>query len=176
MSVHEKKTETKLIHSTEEGNLDSNTRAIHVPVYFSTTFHQKSIDHFGPYTFQREDFDQLGPYDDSKSTNPARQSLEEQIADLEGGERGFAFVSGMAAISSAFMLLSAGDHILISENIYRGTYLLITNVLEKFRIDYTSVDMTNLDETDRKSTRLNSSHVAISYAVFCLKKKKKQIQ
>ncbi|MFC4712783.1 aminotransferase class I/II-fold pyridoxal phosphate-dependent enzyme [Planococcus dechangensis] len=122
--------ETKLIHSA---GIDPLTGAVNVPIYLSSTFHQESIDAFGPFDY-------------SRSGNPTRTSLEETIAKLEGGARGLAFSSGMAAISSAFMLLEAGDHVLVSEDVYGGTYRFITEVLEKFKIDFTFVDMTDLGE------------------------------
>ncbi|AIY06160.1 cystathionine beta-lyase [Planococcus sp. PAMC 21323] len=121
--------ETKFIHST---GVDPITGAVNVPIYLSSTFHQKSLDSFGPFDY-------------SRSGNPTRLALEETIAELEGGTRGFAFSSGMAAISSAFMLLSSGDHVLVSEDVYGGTYRFITEVLDKFKIEYTFVNMTDLN-------------------------------
>ncbi|PKH11350.1 cystathionine beta-lyase [Planomicrobium sp. MB-3u-38] len=125
--------ETKFIHSA---GVDSKTGAVNVPIYLSSTFHQQSIDEFGPYDY-------------SRSGNPTRQALEDTIAKLENGTRGFAFASGMAAISSAFMLLESGDHVLVSEDVYGGTYRFITEVLGKFGIDHSFVNMTDLDEVAR---------------------------
>ncbi|AQU80107.1 MULTISPECIES: cystathionine beta-lyase [Planococcus] len=122
--------ETKFIHST---GVDPQTGAVNVPIYLSSTFHQQSLDSFGPFDY-------------SRSGNPTRLALEETIAKLEGGKRGFAFSSGMAAISSAFMLLSSGDHVLVSEDVYGGTYRFITEILDKFNIEYTFVNMTDLNE------------------------------
>ena len=122
--------ETKFIHSA---GVDGKTGAVNVPIYLSSTFHQQSIDEFGPYDY-------------SRSGNPTRKALEETIAALENGTRGFAFSSGMAAISSAFMLLSAGDHVLVSEDVYGGTYRFITEVLGKFNIEHSFVNMTDLHE------------------------------
>lgn len=125
--------ETKFIHSA---GIDPQTGAVNVPIYLSSTFHQHSIDEFGPYDY-------------SRSGNPTRQALEDTIAKLENGNRGFAFSSGMAAISSAFMLLESGDHVLVSEDVYGGTYRFITELLGKFGIDHTFVNMTELDEVAR---------------------------
>ncbi|WKA55644.1 cystathionine beta-lyase [Planococcus shixiaomingii] len=122
--------ETTFIHAA---GVDKNTGAVNVPIYLSSTYHQESFDEFGPFDY-------------SRSGNPTRLALEETIAKLEGGTRGFAFASGMAAISSAFMLLSAGDHVLVSEDVYGGTYRFVTEVLNKFGIDYTFVNMTDLGE------------------------------
>src|SRR5690606_3601799 len=92
------------------------------------------------------DLEQFGAYNYSRSGNPTRRALEETIASLEKGTRGFAFTTGMAAISTAFMLLSRGDHVLITEDVYGGTYRVITQVLNRFGIEHTFVDMTNLQE------------------------------
>lgn len=123
---------TKLIHPSGTANYDQHTGAVNVPIYLSSTFHQESFDTFGPFDY-------------SRSGNPTREALEQTIAELEGGARGFAFSSGMAAISTAFMLLSAGDHIVISEDVYGGTFRFVTEVLTKLQIDHTFVDMTDLD-------------------------------
>lgn len=132
MSRQNTNLETKLIHPSGVANYNQETGAVNVPVYLSSTFHQES-------------FDTLGPYDYTRSGNPTRQALEDTIAALEGGSRGLAFSSGMAAISTAFMLLSAGDHIVISEDVYGGTYRFVTEVLTRLHIDHTFVDMTDLE-------------------------------
>ncbi|KIL49176.1 cystathionine beta-lyase [Jeotgalibacillus campisalis] len=126
--------DTRLLH--QEDFRDKQTGAVNVPLHYSSTFHQESIDEFGPYDY-------------SRSGNPTRHALENTIAELENGEQGFAFASGMAAISSAFMLLSAGDHVLVSKDVYGGTFRVITEVLTQFDIEHTFIDMTDLDETAR---------------------------
>lgn len=125
--------ETKLIHAPSAVKVEQQTGAVNIPIYLSSTFHQNSFDDFGPFDY-------------SRSGNPTRQALEQKIAELEGGVRGFAFASGMAAISSAFMLLSAGDHVVISEDVYGGTYRFVTKILTKYKIDHTFVDMTDMNE------------------------------
>lgn len=122
---------TKLIHSSKMADDEQKTGAVNVPIYLSSTFHQESFDSFGPFDY-------------SRSGNPTRQALEYTIAELESGARGLAFSSGMSAISTAFMLLSAGDHIVISEDVYGGTYRFVTEVLTRLEIDHTFVDMTDL--------------------------------
>src|SRR5699024_1624184 len=112
------------------------TGAVNVPIYLSSTFHQNSFDDFGPFDY-------------SRSGNPTRQALEEKIADLEGGARGLAFASGMAAISSALLLLSAGDHVLVTKDVYGGTYRFVSEVLKRYHIEHTFVDMTDLDQVTR---------------------------
>jgi len=121
--------ETKLLHNKHK--FDPATGAVSVPIQHASTFHQQEIDSFGKYDYAR-------------SLNPTREALEEIIADLEDGTKGFAFASGMAAISSAFLLLSQGDHVLISEDVYGGTYRMVTTVLNRFGIEHTFVDMTDL--------------------------------
>ncbi|GGK24217.1 cystathionine beta-lyase MetC [Caldalkalibacillus thermarum] len=123
--------ETRLLHNKHKW--EPETGAVSVPIYHASTYHQPDIDRFGPYDY-------------SRSGNPTREALEETIAELEGGIRGFAFASGMSAISTAFLLLSKGDHVLMCEDVYGGTYRMVTQVLSRFGIEYTFVDMTDLDQ------------------------------
>lgn len=121
--------QTRLLHN--DYKFDKKTGGVSVPLQQASTFHQA-------------DFDEPGKYDYSRSGNPTREALESTIAELENGSHGFAFASGMAAISTSFMLLSQGDHVVISEDVYGGTYRMIHDVLHKFGIDHTFVDMTDL--------------------------------
>ncbi|MEH6988617.1 cystathionine beta-lyase [Cytobacillus firmus] len=132
--------QTKLLHNNQK--FDPETGAVSVPIQHASTFHQKDIDSFGKYDY-------------SRSLNPTREALEEVIAELEEGIRGFAFSSGMAAISTAFLLLSQGDHVVITEDVYGGTYRMTTEVLSRFGIEHTFVDMTNLEEV-KKAIRPNT--------------------
>ena len=125
--------ETKLLHNKHK--YDPETGAVSVPIQHASTFHQKDIDQFGKYDY-------------SRSLNPTREALEEVMAELEEGTRAFAFSSGMAAISTAFLLLSKGDHVVITEDVYGGTYRMVTTVLNRFGIEHTFVDMTNLEEVE----------------------------
>ncbi|MFA9557915.1 cystathionine beta-lyase [Evansella sp. AB-rgal1] len=122
---------TRLIHN--ENSVDRETGAVSVPINHTSTFHQF-------------DFDSFGKYDYARSGNPTRDALEETIAHLEGGVRGFAFASGMAAISTAFLLLSKEDHVVICEDVYGGTFRLVTQVLHRFGIDHSFVDTTDLQK------------------------------
>jgi cysteine-S-conjugate beta-lyase len=131
MSSEEYRFETKLLHNQHK--VDPNTGAVSVPIQHASTFHQFDIESFGKYDYAR-------------SANPTREALEDVIAELEGGTRGFAFSSGMAAISTAFLLLSSGDHIVITEDVYGGTYRMVTEVLTRFGIQHTFVDMTDLHQ------------------------------
>ncbi|MBA4531365.1 aminotransferase class I/II-fold pyridoxal phosphate-dependent enzyme [Brevibacillus halotolerans] len=120
---------TKILHGA--CGMDRITGASSIPIYQASTFHQQDID-------------QPGTYDYARSGNPTRQALEETIAALEGGERGFAFSSGMAAISSVFLLFSSGDHLVVAEDVYGGTFRFLTTVLERMQIEVTFVDTTQL--------------------------------
>jgi cysteine-S-conjugate beta-lyase len=130
MTDHDFSFETKLLHNQHK--FDPATGGVSVPIQHASTFHQSDIDQFGKYDY-------------SRSGNPTREALEDIIAELEEGTHGFAFSSGMAAISTAFLLLSAGDHIVISEDVYGGTFRMVTSVLTRFNIEHTFVDMTDLE-------------------------------
>ena len=136
-----RKLATRVLHSAS--SVDPRTGASSIPLYQASTFHHTSL----------EDPPQ---YDYTRSGNPTRQALEDTIAELEGGTRGFAFASGMAAISTAFMLLSQGDHVLCSEDVYGGTYRLLATILGRMGIETTFVDLTDLDRLEaarRPNTR-----------------------
>lgn len=122
---------TKVLHGST--CIDPFTGASSVPIYQASTFHQP-------------DLDQPGTFDYARSGNPTRQALEESIANLEGGSRGFAFSSGMAAISSVFMLFSAGDHVVVAEDVYGGTFRFLTKVLSRMGISVTFVDATQTEQ------------------------------
>ena len=126
--------ETKLLHNKHK--FDPATGGVSVPIQHASTFHQTSVDQFGKYDY-------------SRSSNPTREALEDIVAELEGGTRGFAFSSGMAAISTAFLLLSQGDHIVVTEDVYGGTFRMVTQVLSRFGIDHTFVDMTDLEAVEQ---------------------------
>ena len=132
--------DTLLLHNQYKH--DTQTGAVNVPIYNTSTFHQFDVDTFGKYDY-------------SRSGNPTREALEDIIALLEGGTKGFAFASGIAAISTAFLLLSQGDHVLISEDVYGGTYRIITEVLSRYGVSHTFVDMTNLEEV-KEAVRSNT--------------------
>lgn len=122
------KFETKLIHGGISE--DSATGAVSVPIYMASTFHQKKIGE--------------SKYEYSRSGNPTREAVEALIADLEGGTQGFAFASGSAAIDTVFSLFSAGDHFVIGNDVYGGTFRLIDAVLKRFGMTFTVVDTRDL--------------------------------
>jgi cystathionine beta-lyase/cystathionine gamma-synthase len=106
-----------------------------VPIYQTATFTQESVG-------------VTKGYDYSRSANPTRRALEVALADLEGARFGSAFGSGMAAVNGATAsFLRAGDHIVATRDIYGGTYRLLSDVLPRFGIETTYVDMTDLDAT-----------------------------
>ncbi|WP_192601555.1 aminotransferase class I/II-fold pyridoxal phosphate-dependent enzyme [Gottfriedia sp. OAE603] len=124
---------TKLIHNGNE--VDPYTGALSIPIYQASTFHQPNIEN-------------IGKYDYARSGNPTREALESTIAQLENGVRGFAFSSGMAAISSVLSLFSAGDHIVICEDVYGGTFRIATKVFNRFGIEFTFVDASEISEIE----------------------------
>ncbi|RII30232.1 MAG: cystathionine gamma-synthase [Geobacter sp.] len=119
---------TKLIHGGQ--TVDPLTGALGVPIYQTSTFRQKSLDEFGKYDYAR-------------SGNPSREAVEEAIALLEGGSRGFAFASGMAAITSTLLIFSAGDHLVVCDDVYGGTYRALTGIFNRLGISSTFVDATD---------------------------------
>ncbi len=120
---------TKIIHGGHE--IDPYTKGLSTPIYQVSTFAQESLDNFGRYDY-------------SRSGNPTREALEETIAGLENGTHGFAFASGMAAISSALLLFSPGDHLVVCEDVYGGTFRVLTSLFSRLGIEATFVDTTNL--------------------------------
>lgn len=122
---------TKLIHNGNE--IDKSTGAISIPIYQTSTFHQFDIDDFGKYDY-------------SRSGNPTREALENSIAILEGGDRGFAFSSGMAAISSVLSIFASGDHLIVCKDVYGGTYRITSQFLSKFNVETSLIDTTDIDE------------------------------
>lgn len=125
------KFETQLIHAGISH--DEFTGAVNVPIYQSSTFRQSALGvHQG--------------YEYSRTGNPTRTALEALIRDLEQGDAGFAFASGMAALSTVLALFKQGDRILISDNLYGGSYRVLEKVFKKFGINYTMVDTTALDK------------------------------
>src|SRR6185369_10019223 len=95
-------------------------------------------------TFAQESMDEFGKYDYSRSGNPTREALEETVALLENGTRGFAFASGMAAISSALLIFSPGDHLVVCADVYGGTFRVLTSLFSRLGIEASFVDTTTL--------------------------------
>jgi cystathionine gamma-lyase len=120
---------TKAIHVGQEA--DPATGATIVPIYQTSTYTQTKVgEHKG--------------FDYSRTINPTRLALERQLAALEGANYGSAFASGMAATSAVISLLSAGDHIVVGDDLYGGTYRLFERVFARFGLQFTYVDMRDL--------------------------------
>lgn len=119
---------TKLLHGGISE--DKTTGAMSVPIYMASTFHQPGIG-------QSE-------WEYSRSGNPTRQAVEALIADLEDGTAGFAFASGSAAIDTVLRLFSAGDHLIVGNDVYGGTFRLIEQVLKREGLLITTVDTRDL--------------------------------
>lgn len=121
---------TKILHNGNE--IDPHTGALSIPIYQVSTFHQYDIDN-------------LGKYDYARSGNPTREALEQTIAVLEGGKYGYAFASGMAAVSSVLSIFRKGDHIIAPEDLYGGTYRVLTQFFNELGIEATFVDTSDVD-------------------------------
>ncbi len=121
---------TELIHAGVDG--DERTGAVSVPIYQTSTFAQDALGVT------------RGGYEYSRSGNPTREALEKLIADLEEGTDGFAFASGLAAITTVLFLFKKGDRILISSNVYGGTFRLLDKVFLNFGLEYSIVDTSDL--------------------------------
>jgi cystathionine gamma-synthase/cystathionine beta-lyase len=106
---------------------DTRTGAVTVPIYQTATFRHPGLG-------------QSTGYDYSRSGNPTRQALEDGIARLEGAARGFAYASGMAAIASLLLLFKSGDHLLVTEDLYGGTYRLFEKIFQQYGLEFTYVD------------------------------------
>ncbi|WP_332371283.1 cystathionine gamma-synthase [Lactococcus cremoris] len=122
---------TKVIHGGI--STDRTTGAVSVPIYQTSTYKQNGLG-------------QPKEYEYSRSGNPTQHALEELIADLEGGVQGFAFSSGLAGIHAVLSLFSAGDHIILADDVYGGTFRLMDKVLTKTGIIYDLVDLSNLED------------------------------
>lgn len=120
------RTKTALIHGGK--TTDPLTGAVTPPIYQTSTYKQDGIGNL------REG------YEYSRTANPTRTALETLIADIEGGARGFAFASGMAAISTILMLLKSGDHVIVGSDVYGGTYRVFNRVFQSLGLEASFVD------------------------------------
>jgi cystathionine gamma-lyase len=122
--------ETRAIHAGQVP--DPSTGAIMTPVYLTSTYVQASpgVDK---------------GYDYSRAGNPTRKAYEDCIANLESGKFGFAFASGCAAATTALQLLSAGDHVIASDDMYGGTFRLMDKVVQRNGVQFSYVDLTNVE-------------------------------
>lgn len=120
---------TRAVHVGQQP--DPTTGAVVVPIYQNSTYiHDELGKHKG--------------YEYARGENPTREALEKNVASLENGSSGHAFASGMAAISTLMTLLSAGDHVVASRNVYGGTYRYFTKILERYNLAFSWVDASDL--------------------------------
>ncbi|ACD96776.1 trans-sulfuration enzyme family protein [Trichlorobacter lovleyi] len=110
---------------------DTRTGSVAIPIYQTATFRHPGLG-------------QSTGFDYTRSGNPTRQALEDGIARLDGGVRGFAYATGMAAITGLLMLFKAGDHIVVTEDLYGGTCRLFNQVFNQFGLSFSYVDTTDL--------------------------------
>lgn len=131
---------TRAIHAGQDP--DPATGATIVPIYQTSTYTQEAVG-------QHKGFDY------SRSVNPTRLALETQLASLENAEFGCAFASGMAATAAVLNILSAGDHAVVTDDLYGGTYRFFSSVLARYGLEFSYVDMTD-PETVRRALRPNT--------------------
>lgn len=133
---------TKCLHAGQEP--DPSTGAIITPIFQTSTYVQDGLGQHKGFEYAR-------------TQNPTREALERNVAAIEAGVEGFAFASGMAAIAAVSTMLAAGDHVIVSDNVYGGTFRLFDKVLRKYQLTFTYVNMADLDALTRAftpSTRL----------------------
>lgn len=123
---HAQHLSTRLIHAGT--TTDPSTGSVNVPIYQTSTYRQVEVGRT------------VSGWEYSRTGNPTRAALESLIADLEGGVAGFAFGSGMAAITAVLSLLNQGDEVIIPTNVYGGTYRMLDKVFNHFGITYRMVD------------------------------------
>src|SRR6266545_3922664 len=128
---------TICLHAGQEP--DPSTGAIIVPIYQTSTYVQDALGKHKGYEYAR-------------TQNPTRMALERNIAAMESGQAGFAFASGMAAIGAIATLLESGDHVVVSDNTYGGTFRLFDKVLRRYALSFSYVDTSKLDEVERAFT------------------------
>lgn len=133
---------TKAIHAGQEP--DPSTGAVVVPISQSTTYAQ-------------EEFGVSKGFDYGRTINPTRLALERNLAALENGKHGFAFSSGMAATSAVMGLLKEGDHVIVTSNVYGGTFRYFDNVMKNYGLDFSWIDTSrteNIEKTLKPNTRM----------------------
>lgn len=133
---------TIAIHAGNEP--DIATGAVSVPIYQTSTYAQESLGKHKGYEYAR-------------TQNPTRSALERNIAALENARFGFAFASGMAAIDAALKLVRAGEHIVLGDNTYGGTFRLFSKILSNYGVEFDladTSDLTNLEQAFRPNTKM----------------------
>jgi cystathionine beta-lyase/cystathionine gamma-synthase len=128
---------TLCLHAGQEP--DPSTGAIITPIYQTSTYVQEALGRHKGYEYAR-------------TQNPTREALERNLSAIEGGREGFAFASGMAAIGAVATLLVSGDHVIVSDNTYGGTFRLFDKVLSRYGLAFSYVDTSRLDDVERAFT------------------------
>ena len=133
---------SKVVHGAQ--GVDPATGSLSYPIYQTATYRHSSVEIKDPYNY-------------SRCINPTREELEKTMCILEEGTRAFAVNSGMAAITLVFSLLKPGDHLIMSDDIYGGTFREVNEVLSVNGIEHDSLDLSNLDQlkrTIKKNTKM----------------------
>jgi cystathionine beta-lyase/cystathionine gamma-synthase len=128
---------TICLHAGQEP--DPATGAIITPIYQTSTYVQEALGRHKGYEYAR-------------TQNPTRAALEGNLAAIESGKAAFAFASGMAAINAITSMLKSGDHVVVSDNVYGGTFRLFDKVLSHYDLSFSYVDTADLAATDRAFT------------------------
>ena len=134
---------TKLLHGYKV--LDTYTGAASIPIYQTSTFHNKHL------------YDDSQEYLYTRFSNPTVDALEDGFRSLEDSKYALSFSSGMAAISNVLMLLNSGEHVILPKEVYGGTCQFVNNLLPKYKIEYTFVDMADIESVEkaiRENTRM----------------------
>lgn len=126
-------------------NLAFDSKVVHGALGTEPLTGAVSMPVFQAATFRHPEFGHSTGFDYSRLANPTRQELERTMAILEGGIQGFAFSSGQAANMAVFSLLNPGEHVILSDDIYGGTFRIIGEVFGKYGIEHTYVDMSDLE-------------------------------
>src|SRR6267154_2253970 len=113
---------------------DPGTGAIITPIFQTSTYVQDALGRHKGYEYAR-------------TQNPTRAALEGNLAAIEGGRAAFAFASGMAAINGITSMLKSGDHVIVSDNVYGGTFRLFDKVLTRYQLAFSYVDTGDLEAT-----------------------------
>lgn len=139
------KKRTKMIHAGMTS--DQQTGAVSVPIYQTSTYKQEAVGKHKGYEY-------------SRTGNPTRHALETLIKDLENGKAGFAFGSGMAAITAVMMMFNSGDHVVMTDDVYGGTFRAMTKVLDRFDLTSSFVDTSDLSKV-KASIKENTKAIYI---------------
>lgn len=128
---------TVCLHAGQEP--DPSTGAIITPIYQTSTYVQDELGKHKGFEYAR-------------TQNPTRSALEANLAAIEGGKAAFAFASGMSAVSAIAGRLSSGDHVIVTDNTYGGTFRLFDKVLTRYGLTFSYVDTSKVDEVERAFT------------------------